>query len=181
MGVLYLTAEQWERELADRERRRRLRGARAEVPPGPCTYCGMPDAVAVDHVRGHEDALLWDPANLTRSCIRCNSSKQDKSVEEWRATRLANGLCWPPCWEPTPRRVRVYLVGDRWRWECSFCHRPLYGSARTWRRVQFSVAGHLRRARDEHAWVIGEYGPLTCSASRRPQVTGEMPLLARTA
>lgn len=58
-----------------------------------CAYCGItlywdiPGDIHLDHVvaltRGGSN---W-PDNLALACASCNSSKQDKSVEEWLATR----------------------------------------------------------------------------------------------
>lgn len=60
---------------------------------GRCAYCGItlywdiPGDIHLDHVvaltRGGSN---W-PDNLALTCASCNSSKQDKSIEEWQLTR----------------------------------------------------------------------------------------------
>lgn len=63
---------------------------------GPCTYCNAPNPRTVDHIvpttRGGKD----HPRNLAICCLPCNSSKGDRTPEEWRAARLGEGLSSPP-------------------------------------------------------------------------------------
>ncbi len=59
-----------------------------------CEYCGF-IAAEVDHVipasRGGGDAL----ENLAPACYECNREKRDLTVDEWAATRRADGKPWP--------------------------------------------------------------------------------------
>jgi 5-methylcytosine-specific restriction endonuclease McrA len=48
-----------------------------------CHYCGG-KATTIDHVLPLERGGTNDPANLVAACGRCNYSKQEKTVEEWR-------------------------------------------------------------------------------------------------
>lgn len=75
------------RRLSERQRRRRIRGwtlARAKVPPGPCAYCGAPDAKHIDHVIPRCQGGTDDLANLARACARCNARKGPRTPEQWR-------------------------------------------------------------------------------------------------
>lgn len=49
-----------------------------------CVYCGSKEFIACDHVlprsRGGRDTMN----NLVAACRSCNSSKRDKTPEEWR-------------------------------------------------------------------------------------------------
>ncbi len=62
--------------------------------PAFCDYCGF-IAAEVDHIipvsRGGGDAL----ENLTPACCECNREKRDLTVDEWAATRRADGKPWP--------------------------------------------------------------------------------------
>lgn len=64
---------------------RRWRWLHTQIPVGPCVYCGSPDARSLDHVipvsRG---GPRWDIANLVRACRTCNSSKGNRTPDEWR-------------------------------------------------------------------------------------------------
>jgi hypothetical protein len=64
---------------------KRWRLARAKVPPGPCHYCGAPDAGTIDHVIPRTQGGTHDLANLVRCCILCNSRKNNRTPEQWRA------------------------------------------------------------------------------------------------
>ncbi len=66
-----------------KEQRRWLR-ARAQVPPGPCHYCGSPDARHVDHVIPLCQGGTHDLVNLVRACGSCNSAKGPRTPEQWR-------------------------------------------------------------------------------------------------
>ena len=55
-----------------------------------CVYCGSDgdgNALHCDHVVALFRGGSSDISNLATACKRCNSSKKDKSVEEWRAGR----------------------------------------------------------------------------------------------
>ena len=49
-----------------------------------CAYCGR-DARTVDHVNPYSRGGTDDPDNLVAACKPCNSSKRDRTPEEWRA------------------------------------------------------------------------------------------------
>ena len=50
----------------------------------PCFYCGTSDKITQDHVipihRGGRHSI----GNLVAACQSCNSSKQDKTITEWK-------------------------------------------------------------------------------------------------
>jgi len=85
-----------ERRAKDAERKRRLgvsasewsllRSAVFERDQYVCSYCGgdVSDAPQCDHIfplsRGGKSTL----DNLTTACASCNSSKRDKTPDEWR-------------------------------------------------------------------------------------------------
>lgn len=52
--------------------------------PNHCIYCGIEDKLTTEHIlpriRGGEDCI----DNVVRVCRRCNSSKGDKRLYEWR-------------------------------------------------------------------------------------------------
>jgi hypothetical protein len=52
-----------------------------------CVYCGSSDELACDHIvprsRGGQNTM----ANLATACRPCNSSKRDKTPEEWLGAR----------------------------------------------------------------------------------------------
>lgn len=54
-----------------------------------CAYCGSPHRLTFDHVmplaRGGEHTI----ANIVPACRSCNSSKKDRTPEEWRAHGIA--------------------------------------------------------------------------------------------
>ena len=56
-----------------------------------CTYCGSDKQLEGDHIvplcRGGSNAFV----NLATACRPCNLSKGSKTVEEWRAIRVASG------------------------------------------------------------------------------------------
>lgn len=69
------------------------RRARRICPPGPCVFCGSPDAKDVDHIDG--DFTNNDPANLRRFCRSCHMSRHRPKA---RCTicgqpQEARGLC----------------------------------------------------------------------------------------
>lgn len=61
---------------------------RREVPPpsepGSCFYCGETfEALIVEHVVPLARGGTYDPWNLVRACVSCNSKKNDKVPSEW--------------------------------------------------------------------------------------------------
>lgn len=69
--------------------RKAYREVLAAVPPGPCVYCGIPDAETKDHVIPLARGGAHDLTNLVRACRPCNSSKGKLTVAEWIATGRA--------------------------------------------------------------------------------------------
>lgn len=63
---------------------------------GPCTYCKAPNPRTVDHIVPSSRGGVDHPTNLTIACGSCNSTKGNRTPDEWRVARLAEGLCWPP-------------------------------------------------------------------------------------
>jgi 5-methylcytosine-specific restriction endonuclease McrA len=51
-----------------------------------CDYCGA-IATEIDHVQPLSRGGTHDLNNLVPSCKSCNSSKKDKTVEEWHQTK----------------------------------------------------------------------------------------------
>jgi hypothetical protein len=50
-----------------------------------CTYCGLRGvALQCDHVHPISRGGSNDLSNLTTACAKCNMSKHDKTVEEWK-------------------------------------------------------------------------------------------------
>lgn len=68
-----------------------------KLSQGPCFYCGSLERITVDHVvaiaRGGTDSI----GNLVPACKRCNSSKRDLTIIEWRLFKAKGN---PP--EPKP-------------------------------------------------------------------------------
>ena len=50
-----------------------------------CYYCGSPDNMTIDHVHPLSRGGSNNIENLVPACRSCNSRKQNKTVEEWRA------------------------------------------------------------------------------------------------
>lgn len=87
-------------ELRQRNAYPRFIRAAAQIlltPDARCTYCGGP-AQTLDHVlpQGRWPDLAQRLSNLTPACKSCNSQKNCRTVDEWKASRLAKGLPWPP-------------------------------------------------------------------------------------
>lgn len=87
-------------------RRVRQLGTEAEARPtkadyaviaasGPCVYCGQP-AEHVDHVRPLARGGREQLGNLVPACGRCNRSKHDLLLTEWRPDRVAHGVTHSP-------------------------------------------------------------------------------------
>lgn len=53
----------------------------------PCFYCGSKEKISIDHVvplsRGGSNSI----GNYAPACFRCNSSKKDKLITEWKKVR----------------------------------------------------------------------------------------------
>ena len=50
---------------------------------GACVACGSPDQLQVDHIEPHSRGGTDDIENLQMLCKPCNSSKRDKTMQEW--------------------------------------------------------------------------------------------------
>ncbi|MEV2239837.1 HNH endonuclease signature motif containing protein [Micromonospora sp. NPDC049891] len=86
-------------------RQRRINAARTALlaAGAACHYCGGGHRLGVDHVRPRSQGGTDAPWNLVLACVRCNSAKGGKTVEQWRAQRAAAGLPWPPVWPARPQ------------------------------------------------------------------------------
>ena len=58
--------------------------ARANAVLGPCFYCGEP-GTSRDHVIPRSKGGSDEPSNVVIACQWCNSSKRNRTLEEWRA------------------------------------------------------------------------------------------------
>lgn len=58
---------------------------------GDCAYCGKP-ATTRDHVLPLSRGGTDDPANVVVCCVSCNSSKANRTPEEWRAGTRARRM-----------------------------------------------------------------------------------------
>lgn len=58
----------------------------------PCFYCGTSDNITQDHVIPIQRGGRHSIGNLVPACQPCNSSKQDKTITEWKLhlKRIAN-------------------------------------------------------------------------------------------
>lgn len=56
---------------------------------GKCAYCSMSlnGKFTIDHIQPLSQGGTNWPDNIALSCSSCNSSKRDKSVEEWKRSR----------------------------------------------------------------------------------------------
>ena len=52
--------------------------------PNNCWYCGKEDPSTIEHVTPKSKGGSDNLDNLVLACKKCNSSKKDKSVEEFR-------------------------------------------------------------------------------------------------
>ena len=99
---------QWRQDNRDKVRekdqRRRARKAGvvlSEVNEQPiyelydytCVYCGSKEDLTLDHVVSLASGGPHSEGNLVVACRRCNSSKQDKPLEDWLQT-------WPALRHP---------------------------------------------------------------------------------
>lgn len=57
---------------------------------GRCAYCARPMRLSMDHIEPLSRGGAHDPENIVAACTSCNSSKADKSVLHWLATRPAS-------------------------------------------------------------------------------------------
>lgn len=48
-----------------------------------CLYCGSTEDLMIDHILPTSKGGTSEVHNLTRCCVRCNSSKSDKSIEQF--------------------------------------------------------------------------------------------------
>jgi hypothetical protein len=63
----------------------KLRKATFERDNYTCTYCGERGGkLECDHIIPVAKGGTHDPENLTTACFKCNRSKRDKTLEEWR-------------------------------------------------------------------------------------------------
>jgi 5-methylcytosine-specific restriction endonuclease McrA len=53
----------------------------------PCSYCGSKDSIEMDHVIPLVKGGRHSIGNLVPACAKCNRSKHDKLLVEWRAIR----------------------------------------------------------------------------------------------
>lgn len=53
-----------------------------------CTYCGSDQNLACDHIFPRSRGGANTMSNLTTACRSCNSSKRDRTPEEWQNGRL---------------------------------------------------------------------------------------------
>ncbi len=53
---------------------------------GCCAYCGEP-ATTMDHVTPLAQGGLHEPGNVVPACRPCNSRKQNRTPEQWRAAQ----------------------------------------------------------------------------------------------
>ena len=84
------------RAISHRKRARKNANAVYEILPkhlarlytSPCAYCGATENITADHVipvsRGGSHGI----GNLVPACSRCNSSKKDRLITEWRRISL---------------------------------------------------------------------------------------------
>lgn len=54
----------------------------------PCTYCGSLDNIQGDHVIPVSRGGYHGIGNLTPCCYKCNPSKGDRTIMEWRLSKL---------------------------------------------------------------------------------------------
>ena len=55
-----------------------------------CVYCAgqfCPKSLTIDHVRARNNGGHNKTTNLVTACRRCNSSRQDKPLEDWCALK----------------------------------------------------------------------------------------------
>lgn len=60
-----------------------LEALMAELRKRPCTYCGSTDKITIDHVVPLARGGKHEVDNLAPACGSCNSSKNDKLLEDW--------------------------------------------------------------------------------------------------
>ncbi|MEV0446028.1 HNH endonuclease [Streptomyces spectabilis] len=77
---------------------RESRDAAFSAHGGCCSYCSWGVAEAIDHVIPVSEGGRDDVSNIVPACRRCNSSKRDRNVLQWkrdihaRSTDTASGL-----------------------------------------------------------------------------------------
>lgn len=68
-----------------------------------CAYCGQP-AIGWDHIVPRSRGGSNTPENLAPACRKCNSSKSNRTPEEWMAV--------PPKGPDAPQRLQFALSDD---------------------------------------------------------------------
>lgn len=51
----------------------------------PCFYCGATEKITLDHVIPISRGGTHSIGNLVPACLRCNTSKQAKTITEWKS------------------------------------------------------------------------------------------------
>lgn len=83
--------------------------------PGICWYCGE-EATTRDHVTPRSRGGTDDPENLVPACVRCNSQKRDKTLEEYRAWKYAHRI---DGYHPSPYLFDYEIEQLEQQWEAS--------------------------------------------------------------
>lgn len=121
-----------------------------------CHYCS--DAILprqVEHVRPVSRGGTNDRSNLVAACIGCNSQKRAMLVHEWRQSRAASGMCWPP--------VASHATDPRhYRAVCRDCQRADRAAGRPtpdhrWRVVPYGVEVQASGYRTLHQCPVGHF------------------------
>lgn len=58
----------------------------AELRQTPCAYCGSRERIEIDHIVPLSRGGKHEPGNLAPACKRCNTSKNNRLLDEWRPT-----------------------------------------------------------------------------------------------
>ena len=101
---LYRKNRSWMRSYIRRRRARRAtpfplsnkqRRERIVLFENKCAYCGNTEKVTIDHVVPLSRGGLDNASNVVPACVRCNSSKCAKPVEQWYKTQdFFKESCW---------------------------------------------------------------------------------------
>lgn len=57
----------------------------------PCIYCGSKENITIDHVIPLTRGGMHSIGNLAPACSHCNSSKNNRTVTEWRMSKIRYG------------------------------------------------------------------------------------------